>query len=127
MKEIIYTKNAPEPVGPYSQAVRSGDTLYLSGQIAIDPGTNAMVTGGVKAQTEQVLQNIKNVLEAAGSSLDNVLKTTCYLADMNDFTEFNAVYESFFSESKPARSTIQAAALPKNALVEVDVISKRAV
>ena len=121
--EIVYTKDAPEPVGPYSQAILHNNAVYLSGQIAIDPETNEMSKGGIEEQTERVLQNINNVLQAAGSSLGNVLKTTCYLADINDFKKFNAVYGKYFSDTCPARSTIQAAALPKGALVEVDVVA----
>ncbi len=123
MKKIIKTDNAPAPVGPYSQAVRYGDILYLSGQIAIDPASNTMITDGVEAETEQVLKNIAAVLTAAGSSLDKVLKTTCFLANMDDFGKFNAIYEKYFGESKPARSTVQAMRLPKGALVEVDLIA----
>jgi len=123
MKKIIKTDQAPEPVGPYSQAVLHNGTLYLAGQIAIDPATGEMVHHSIEAETDQVLTNIKHVLEAAGSSLNNVLKTTCYLADINDFVKFNSIYEKYFSESKPARSTVQAANLPKGARVEVDVIA----
>ena len=107
MGEIIYTASAPEPVGPYSQAVRHNDIVYLSGQIAIDPKENIMVTGGIERETEQVLSNIKNVLSAAGSSIENVIKTTCFLVDLNEFSRFNAVYEKYFSGSPPARSTVE--------------------
>lgn len=123
MKKIITTDRAPAPVGPYSQAVELNGTLYLSGQIAIDPVTNEMVNHSIEAETEQVLINIKSVLEEAGSGMGNVLKTTCYLADINDFKQFNSIYEIFFSESRPARSTVEAANLPKGARVEVDVIA----
>jgi 2-iminobutanoate/2-iminopropanoate deaminase len=123
VKKIINTEKAPKPVGPYSQAVLLNGTLYLSGQIAIDPATNAMVTGSIEEETEQVLINLKNVLESAGSSLDKVLKTTCYLTDINDFPRFNAVYEKYFKDSKPARSTVEVSKLPKGALVEIDVIA----
>ncbi len=123
MKKIIQTNKAPLPIGAYSQALLFGGVLYLSGQIAIDPGTNTMVTGTIEQETKQVIENILNVLIAAGSSLDNVLKTTCYLADMADFQKFNKVYEEYFAGSKPARSTVQAAYLPKGARVEIDVIA----
>lgn len=121
--ERIYTKDAPEPVGPYSQAILHNDIVYLSGQIAIDPETNEMSTGGIEEQTDRVLQNIRNVLQASGSSIGNVLKTTCYLANINDFAKFNEVYGKYFTDSCPARSTVEVSRLPKGALVEVDVVA----
>ena len=123
MKETIYTKDAPQPVGPYSQAILHNDTVYISGQIAIDPETNELVSGGIEEQTEKVLQNIKIILLAADSSLGSVLKTTCYLADINDFAKFNEVYGKYFSKSRPARSIVEVSRLPKGALVEVDVVA----
>lgn len=121
-QEIIATAQAPAAVGPYSQAIRIGDTLYTSGQIGLDPATGIMVDGGVEAQAEQVMKNLAEVLKAAGCSFEDVVKTTCFLADMGDFAAFNAIYAKYFT-TKPARSCVAAAALPKNALVEVEVIA----
>ena len=121
-KEIISTANAPAAVGPYSQAVKVGDMLYTSGQIALDPVTGVLAPAEIKAQSEQVMKNLAAVLEAAGYTFDEVVKTTCFLSDMSYFAEFNAVYEKYFI-SKPARSCVAAAALPKGALVEVELIA----
>ncbi len=121
--EKVYTKNAPDAIGPYSQAVKVGEFVFTSGQIAINPETNAVEATTIEAQTEQVCKNLKAVLEAAGSSLDNVIKTTCFVADMADFGAFNEVYGKYFT-SKPARSCVAVKTLPKNVLVEVDVIAK---
>lgn len=121
-KEIIATSNAPAAVGPYSQAIKVGDTLYTSGQIALDPATGALAPAEIKAQAEQVMKNLGAVLEAAGYTFDEVVKTTCFLSDMAFFAEFNAIYEKYFV-SKPARSCVAAASLPKGALVEVEVIA----
>lgn len=121
-KEIISTTNAPAAVGPYSQAVKVGDMLYTSGQIALDPATGVLAPAEIKAQSEQVMKNLAAVLEAAGYTFDEVVKTTCFLSDMSYFAEFNAVYEKYFI-SKPARSCVAAAALPKGALVEVELIA----
>ena len=123
MREAIVTDRAPQAIGPYSQAVRAGNQIYCSGQIPIDPATGAIIDGDIAAQTRQVLTNLSKVLEAAGVSLDHVVKTTVYLADMNDFTAMNAVYGTFFSSPAPARSTVQAARLPRDARVEIDVIA----
>ena len=123
MKEIISTENAPGAIGPYSQAVKAGNMIFCSGQIPINPTTGEFVSDDVAEQTEQVLQNLNAVLEAAGSSLNNVVKTTVFLADMNDFMAMNEVYARFFSENKPARATVQAARLPKDARVEIDCIA----
>ncbi len=123
MKEIISTENAPGAIGPYSQAVKAGNMIFCSGQIPINPTTGEFVSDDVAEQTEQVLQNLNAVLEAAGSSLNNVVKTTVFLADMNDFVAMNEVYARFFSENKPARATVQAARLPKDARVEIDCIA----
>ena len=122
MREAIATDHAPQAIGPYSQAVRAGNQIYCSGQIPIDPATGAIIDGDIAAQTRQVLTNLSKVLEAAGVSLDHVVKTTVYLADMNDFTAMNAVYGTFFSSPAPARSTVQAR-LPRDARVEIDVIA----
>ncbi len=122
-KTVVRTANAPDAIGPYSQAVKSGNVVYASGQIPLDPATGAMISGGIKEQTERVLKNLKGVLEAAGGSLNNVVKTTVYLADMAQFADMNAVYATYFTEKPPARATVQVAALPKNALVEIDAIA----
>ncbi len=121
--EKVYTKNAPDAIGPYSQAVKVDNLVFTSGQIAINPETNTVEATTIEAQTEQVCKNLKAVLEAAGSSLDNVIKTTCFVADMADFGAFNEVYGKYFT-SKPARSCVAVKTLPKNVLVEVDVIAK---
>lgn len=123
MKEIISTENAPGAIGPYSQAVKAGNLVFVSGQIPIDPATGEFVSGDIPEQTSQVLKNLSAILEAAGSSLNNVVKTTVYLADMNDFGQMNAVYHEFFIENKPARATVEAARLPRDAKVEIDCIA----
>lgn len=123
MKEIISTENAPGAIGPYSQAVKTGGMVFCSGQIPIDVATGEFVSADVAEQTEQVLKNLSAVLEAAGSSLNNVVKTTVFLADMGDFTAMNEVYAKYFSENKPARATVQAAGLPRGARVEIDCIA----
>ncbi len=123
MSKVIYTKNAPEAVGPYSQAVISGSLVYTSGQIAINPETNTVEATTIEGQTEQICKNLASVLEAAGSSLENVIKTTCFLADMGDFAAFNAVYAKYFV-TKPARSCVAAKQLPKNVLAEIEVIAE---
>jgi len=122
MKKIIVTKDAPQAIGPYSQAVRYGDFLFVSGQIAIDPKTGNLVEGDIEAQTEQVLKNLAAIIAAAGMSLENAVKCTCFLKDMNDFVKFNGVYENYFGESLPARETVEVARLPKDVRVEVSVI-----
>lgn len=122
MNTIVSTPNAPAAVGPYSQAVRSGDLLFCSGQIALDPASGNLTGNDIKIQTEQVIQNISAVLAASGATFADVVKTTCFLADINDFAEFNAVYAQYFT-GKPTRSCVAAAALPKGALVEVEVIA----
>jgi 2-iminobutanoate/2-iminopropanoate deaminase len=123
-KEIIYTKNAPEPIGPYSQAVKLNAEnpylIYTSGQIGIDPETGNVIEGGIKEQTRQSLENLKAVLKEAGSDLSRVIKTTVFLKNMNDFSSMNDVYAEYFDESKPARSTVEVARLPKDALVEIE-------
>lgn len=122
MKKKIATQSAPQAIGPYSQAIQCGDFLFVSGQIAIDPQTANIIGGDIEAQTEQVLKNIAAIIEAAGMSLQDVVKCTCFLKDMNDFIKFNAVYETYFGESLPARETVEVSRLPKDALVEVSAI-----
>lgn len=123
MKEIVSTENAPGAIGPYSQAVKTGNMVFCSGQIPIDPATGEFVSNDVAEQTEQVLKNLSAVLEAAGTGLNNVVKTTVFLADMNDFTAMNEVYAKYFSDNKPARATVQAARLPRDARVEIECIA----
>ena len=121
--ETVSTENAPGAIGPYSQAVKTGNLVFCSGQIPIDPKTGEFVSDNVAEQTRQVLKNLSAVLEAAGTNLNNVVKTTVFLADMNDFSAMNSIYAEFFSENKPARATVQAARLPKDARVEIDCIA----
>jgi 2-iminobutanoate/2-iminopropanoate deaminase len=123
MRETVTTDKAPGAIGPYSQAVKAGGMVFCSGQIPIDPATGEFVSESVAEQTEQVLKNLSEVLTAAGASLDQVVKTTVFLADMNDFAEMNEVYGQFFSENKPARATVQAARLPRDARVEIECIA----
>ncbi|MEP6944435.1 MAG: RidA family protein [Acidobacteriota bacterium] len=123
MKEIISTEKAPGAIGPYSQAIKTGGLVFCSGQIPIDPATGNFVSENVAEQTEQVLKNLEAVLKAAGTSLDGVVKTTVFLADMNDFAEMNEIYGKFFSDNKPARATVQAARLPRDARVEIECIA----
>ncbi|HEY0172709.1 MAG TPA: RidA family protein [Pyrinomonadaceae bacterium] len=122
-RRVVKTEGAPGAIGPYSQAVVAGGFVYVSGQIPIDPATGQFVEGGVREQTAQVLRNLSAVLEAAGSSLARVVKTTVFLADMNDFAAMNETYAAFFAEEAPARSTVQAARLPRDARVEIDVVA----
>ena len=124
-KEVITTKDAPAAIGPYSQAIRVQDFVFTAGQIAIDPATGKLVAGDVKTQTRQVLQNLAAVLKAAGSSMSQVVKTTVFLADIQAYPEVNAVYGEFFTESPPARSAVQVAALPLGAAVEIEAIAIR--
>lgn len=123
MKEIIATEKAPRAIGPYSQAISSGKLLFASGQIPIDPATGEFVPGGIQEQTEQVLRNVSAILEAGGAGLHQVVKTTVFLADMDDFTAMNEVYSRFFPENPPARATVQAARLPRDAKVEIEAIA----
>jgi 2-iminobutanoate/2-iminopropanoate deaminase len=124
-KHIISTLSAPAPVGPYQQAVRTGNLVFTAGQIPLDPQTNQLVTGGIENQTQRVLENLKAILEAAGTSLDRVVKTTVFLHDMNDFPAMNAVYARYFSTATaPARSTVQVARLPKDVAVEIEAIAE---
>ena len=121
VREIIKTESAPAAIGPYSQAVRAGGFIFASGQIPLDPKTGEFVAGGVAEQTEQVMRNLSAVLEAAGSGMERIVKTTVFLADMNDFAAMNEVYGRYFKENPPARATVQAARLPRDARVEIEV------
>lgn len=123
MKQIIQTDRAPKAIGPYSQAIKAHGFVYASGQIPIDPATGQFVAGGIREQTEQVMKNVAAVLEAAGSGLDRVVKTTVFLADMGEFAAMNEVYAKFFMSDPPARATVQAAGLPRDARVEIEVIA----
>jgi 2-iminobutanoate/2-iminopropanoate deaminase len=125
VREIVATEAAPQAIGPYSQAVSVGDFVFTSGQIPIDPKTGVFVEGGITEQTEQVLRNLAEVLRAAGTSLEEVIKTTVFLADMEDFAAMNEVYARYFSSEPPARSTVQAVRLPRDARVEIDAIAVR--
>ena len=118
----IQTENAPKAIGPYSQAIEVGNFIYTSGQIPIDPLTGNLAEGGIEVQTERVIKNLTAVLNAAGSNLDNVVKTTCFLKDINDFAKFNEIYAEYFT-GKPARSCVEVSALPKGALLEIEVIA----
>lgn len=123
VKQVVQTEDAPGAIGPYSQAIVAGGMVFTSGQIPIDPRTGEFVSGGIAEQTEQVLRNLAAVLEAAGSDLGNVVKTTVFLADMSDFAEMNAVYARHFTNDPPARSTVQAARLPRDARVEIEAVA----
>ena len=122
MKKIINTPDAPKAIGPYSQAVRCGDLLFVSGMIALDPKTGEFAGPDIEAQAIRVLDNLKAVIEAAGMSLQNVLKSTVFLKDMNDFAKFNEIYGRYFAEAPPARETVQVARLPRDAAIEISVI-----
>ena len=123
IKRTIQTEQAPAAIGPYSQAIRVGDFLYTSGQIALDPESGMFLSGEIEEETEQTLKNISAILQAGGVNFENVIKTTVYLSDLNDFTRMNQVYEKYFSKNKPARACVQVAALPKGAKVEIDAIA----
>ena len=123
MRQAVSSDKAPAAIGPYSQAIRAGSLLFVSGQIPLDPATGAMVDGDIAAQTHRVFANLQAILEAAGASFENVVRTTVYLADMNDFATVNQIYGTYFSSPAPARATVQAARLPKDARVEIDVIA----
>ena len=123
MKKVISTSKAPAAIGPYSQAIRVGNLVYTSGQIPIDPATGNFVEGGIKEQTRQSLTNVKAILEEAGLSMADVVKTTVFMADMNDFADMNSVYAEFFAEPYPARSAVAVKTLPKGALVEIEVVA----
>ena len=123
MKDRVHTDNAPKAIGPYSQAIKANGFVFASGQIALDPATMQIVEGGIREQTERVMNNLEAVLQAAGSSLEGVVKTTVFLKDLTDFTEMNEVYGSFFKQTPPARSTVEVARLPRDVRVEIDVIA----
>ncbi|HUL34514.1 MAG TPA: RidA family protein [Candidatus Eisenbacteria bacterium] len=123
MKNVVLTDRGPKPIGPYSQAIKANGFVYLSGQIALDPKTGDFLGADVATQTERVLENLKAILEASGAPLNHVVKTTVYLKNMDDFAAMNEVYARYFTLSPPARSTVQVARLPKDALVEIDVVA----
>jgi len=123
MRDVILTERGPKPIGPYSQAVRTNGFLYVSGQVALDPKSGEMTGADIRQQTQQVLENLKGILEAAGSNLHHVVKTTVFLKDMNEFAAMNEVYGNYFTSAPPARSTVQVSRLPKDALVEIEVIA----
>ena len=123
MKEVIKTNDAPQAIGPYSQAIKANGFVFISGQIAIDPATGELVEGDVGKQADRVLQNLRAILQAAGSSMEQVVRTTVFLKNMSDFAAMNQVYATFFTTQQPARSTVEVAQLPRNVLVEIDVIA----
>ncbi|MCQ4349672.1 MAG: RidA family protein [Sulfolobales archaeon] len=123
MKEVVFTERAPKPIGPYSQAIKLGNLLFVSGQIPIDPATNEVVKGGIKEQTERVLENVKAILEAANMTLNDVVMAFVYLSDMADFPQFNEVYSRYFKERPPARVTVAVKSLPRDVKVEIAVIA----
>ena len=123
IKRSIQTEQAPAAIGPYSQAIRIGDFLYTSGQIALDPESGIFLSGEIEEETEQTLKNISAILQAGGVNFENVIKTTVYMSDLNDFTRMNQIYEKYFSTNKPARACVQVAALPKGAKIEIDAIA----
>jgi 2-iminobutanoate/2-iminopropanoate deaminase len=123
MRQAVSTEQAPKAIGPYSQGIRAANLLFVSGQIPIDPSTGHLIQGDIAAQTRRVFDNLTAILTAAGGSLENVMRTTVFLADMGDFTAMNEVYAGYFSTPAPARSTVQAARLPKDARIEIDVIA----
>ncbi len=122
-KQVISTNNAPAAIGPYSQAIKTGGFVFVSGQIPIIPKTGEILMGDIKLQTRQVLENLKNILEAAGSSVENVVKTTVFMKDLNDYTAINDVYKEFFAKKPPARAAVQAARLPKDVGVEIEAVA----
>jgi 2-iminobutanoate/2-iminopropanoate deaminase len=123
MKEVVHTDRGPKPIGPYSQAVKASGFIYLSGQVALDPKTGDLIGSDIRQQTERTLENVKGVLEAAGTNLHHVVKTTVFLKDMNDFAAMNEIYARYFTAAPPARSTVQVSRLPKDALLEIEVIA----
>jgi 2-iminobutanoate/2-iminopropanoate deaminase len=123
MRDIVLTDRGPKPIGPYSQAVRVNGFLFVSGQVALDPKTGEMSAGDVREQTERALENVKGIVEAAGSKMPHVVKTTVFLKNMSDFTAMNEVYARYFTAAPPARSTVEVARLPKDALVEIEVVA----
>ncbi|TYP51575.1 RidA family protein [Thermosediminibacter litoriperuensis] len=125
MKKVIKTDMAPKAIGPYSQAIMVGDFLFASGQVAINPATGEVVEGGIEAQTRQVMENVKNILQAAGMDFSNVVKTTVFITNMDDFAKVNEIYAGYFGENPPARSCVEVSRLPKGVLIEVEVIAHR--
>jgi 2-iminobutanoate/2-iminopropanoate deaminase len=123
MKSIVLTDRGPKPIGPYSQAIKANGLLFVSGQVALDPKTGEMLNGDIRQQTQRVMENLKGILEAGGANLNHVVKTTVFLKDMNDFAAMNEVYAGYFSLAPPARATVQVSRLPKDALVEIEVIA----
>jgi 2-iminobutanoate/2-iminopropanoate deaminase len=123
MREVVSTTDAPQAIGPYSQGIKANGFVFVSGQVAIDPANQQVITGDVAAQTERALKNVSGILKAAGSGLEKVVRTTVFLKSMNDFTAMNQVYGKYFSSAPPARSTVEVARLPKDVLVEIDVIA----
>jgi 2-iminobutanoate/2-iminopropanoate deaminase len=123
MRDVVTTDRGPKPIGPYSQAIKANGVIYLSGQVALDPKSGELIGADIRQQTERVFENIKGILEAAGSNLHHVIKATVFLKDMNDFPAMNEVYARYFTAAPPARSTVQVARLPKDALVEIEVIA----
>ena len=123
MRSVVQTESAPKAIGPYSQAIRAGEFVFCAGQAGLDPATGQLVAGGIETETRRVLQNLSAVLEQAGTSLQNAVKTTVFVLDMNEFAAMNAVYAEFFPGTPPARSTVQVARLPKDARVEIEVIA----
>jgi 2-iminobutanoate/2-iminopropanoate deaminase len=124
MREVVTTKEGPQAIGPYSQAVRSNGFVFVSGQVAIDPATQQVITGDVAAQTDRVMKNLSGILKAAGSRLEKVVRSTVFLKNMSDFAAMNEVYAKYFTAAPPARSTVEVARLPKDVLVEIDVIAE---
>jgi 2-iminobutanoate/2-iminopropanoate deaminase len=122
-REVVATENAPKAIGPYSQAIIFGELVFPAGQIPLDPHTGQLVEGGIEAQTRQVMENLKAILEEAGSSFDNVLKTTVFMVNLEDFGKVNAIYGEYFTQDPPARSTVQVAALPRGALIEIECVA----
>lgn len=123
MKEIIYTDKAPKPIGPYSQAIKIGNFIFLSGQIGIDPKTNELVSGGIEKETRQIFENVINILKSVNAGLSDIIKVNIYLKNLDDFKKVNEIYQEYFKENFPARTTIGGVTLPKNALIEIDVIA----
>ncbi|HUC55352.1 MAG TPA: RidA family protein [Candidatus Cybelea sp.] len=123
MREIVLTDRGPKPIGPYSQGIKVNGLLFVSGQVSIDPKTNEFVAGDIAQQTERTLENVKGIVEAAGSKLSHVIKTTVFLKNMSDFAAMNEVYARYFSSAPPARSTVEVARLPKDALIEMEIIA----
>jgi 2-iminobutanoate/2-iminopropanoate deaminase len=123
MKSVVLTDRGPKPIGPYSQAIKANGFLFVSGQVALDPKTGDMLNGDIRQQTERVMENLKGILEAGGANLNHVVKTTVFLKDMNDFAAMNEVYARYFIMAPPARATVQVSRLPKDALVEIEVVA----